>query len=837
MDQLYFEDGYYEGKYFVYIADVRVGLEPYIVIDYLAQDFFEDRGSLFTLTGTLTRQAFQEFNADFTSAFSSVAIGGKLQTATASIESAFTVSASVIKTARAETALTSAFTSATTSQKTARSSVALTNIANLSAQAARTRLLTASASAAVSVSAVAQKTTQTSATLSSQLEFTASAQRSRSTSATLDSAATQTSNTQKTASAIASWTSAFAPTITARVSVDPGSDLEAQFTVSALIGVIKQADPAAPISGVRFNNNTTTGVGDTFIKIAHYNSPPGGPSLSNEYAVAFWAYSPIGVVFTHHPTGTYANGHMKFTSSSFQLRSPHPSQDYRTATWSNLNTAGWHHYIVYQDYSSPDPLVKLYVDGVLQSEPTIFTYDDGNTPPSPPTDDLLAVWYETNTQYLHWVIGAEMTSWRDSINQDTNLALSIEPMQGGLSQFVSYWTTVPDFTDSATRQKLYNLGPVELGEQGTSSGLARPNIYLRLSNYQDLVQRGSLNLYAAPGPNNQPPAPRIQWREITDLDYNPDWDNNNWVLTDIHTADVQDGQGEGFLAGFTFSVDTVTVLETQSNLASTATLTAVIGLRSSGVVSMVCASTLTASAIKTVGAASAISATATQTAVNQRVRYAGADLTSSATLSAVAYKVQPAAATLTFTATQTATGYRIQRATASLQAQSTFTATIDDRTRDAIVLEAGVSTLSITYTRLRIAASSLSSTASIGLEYLVVKAVGSAMTSTATISANAVKVIVSQGTLSAQFTIASTVFRAIIAQAHLQVTGFVLTQGDILNFDPCREISVDQETRTRRILPESRLLIVEPATRHLNVVQETRVLTIDSETRLNTLKC
>ena len=80
-------------------------------------------------------------------------------------------------------------------------------------------------------------------------------------------------------------------------------------------------------------------------------------------------------------------------------------------------------------------------------------------------------------------------------------------------------------------------------------------------------------------------------------------------------------------------------------------------------------------------------------------------------------------------------------------------------------------------------------------------------------------------------------FRAIIAQAALSANGFVLTQGDILNFDPCREIKAEEETRLARLLPESRLLIVDEETRTLRVPQETRVLKVEFETRVNIIKC
>jgi hypothetical protein len=99
------------------------------------------------------------------------------------------------------------------------------------------------------------------------------------------------------------------------------------------------------------------------------------------------------------------------------------------------------------------------------------------------------------------------------------------------------------------------------------------------------------------------------------------------------------------------------------------------------------------------------------------------------------------------------------------------------------------------------------------------------------------KFVVGQGILAVVFTQTSEVSKVVFAQVSMVIEAFELTQGDILNFDPCREIAVESETRAAKILPESRLVIVESETRTLKVPQETRVLKVDYETRVNTIKC
>jgi hypothetical protein len=183
------------------------------------------------------------------------------------------------------------------------------------------------------------------------------------------------------------------------------------------------------------------------------------------------------------------------------------------------------------------------------------------------------------------------------------------------------------------------------------------------------------------------------------------------------------------------------------------------------------------------------------------------------------------------------TAFRTKPLAATLASQFTVSAQIDDRTRSIIALEIGAFTLTAAVGRTRTASTSVSVSTSLSIVYQVIRPAGSAMSVAFTFSATPEKRIIAFGNFTAPFTIVSTVFRVLIGQANLSVQGFTLTQGDILNFDPCREIRVDPETRLARILPESRLLIVESETRGLKVPQETRVLKVDYETRVNTIKC
>jgi hypothetical protein len=147
----------------------------------------------------------------------------------------------------------------------------------------------------------------------------------------------------------------------------------------------------------------------------------------------------------------------------------------------------------------------------------------------------------------------------------------------------------------------------------------------------------------------------------------------------------------------------------------------------------------------------------------------------------------------------------------------TVTAQIDDRLRDQSAVITSAATLICDSTR--------------------IPSIAVAMTCEFTVVGQAEKFVIGAGQLSSIFTQTTVAFKTIFGSATLVIEAFELTQGDILNFDPCREIKVESETRLSKILAESRLLIVESETRGLKVPQETRVLKVDYETRVNTIKC
>jgi hypothetical protein len=722
MDQLYFEDGYYEGKYFVYTASASAGFAPYIADGYLDQGFFEDGGSRSSLVCEGTRVRFVAFDA----------------------------------------ALASAFAQTTTAKKDARTTVTLSTIANVSAQALKLRQLSSSASAVV----------------------------------------TQTVSSVITARAQAIWTSAFSPTITARASVSNGSNFSSNFSLTALTGVRRQF-PLNQLTGL---GTTSSQYGTIDFNQSLFPAPVGsglsGGTLSardNYWTFSVWvkrdtvngAYQTIAEGLVQEQTGgsSLNNGGIVLKNNDVRIRFNFDA-DEPGASWQDVapTDTEWHHYLFRSiinpaNETYPVESWNLWIDGVYQGSRT--SYFSGR-------DLQFAGRYGSGNGNLY---GGLRLGFGQIAQDEGSREIISSPLLGGVAQV---WMGIT--TDSQFRLERFYSGFVDLGSDGTATGLPTPVFYNKLT---DPYTGVTLNPGATPVPS---PA-----------------------STPLGLPSVQ--------ARFSLTGNNVTVIENTVNIQSVATISATANriLRNSA--TMTSTATVSATVVKTVRAVSDFVSTSTMSTVGQRLRFGLSSLTSAATFTATAFKVKPFASTLATVVTTSITGLRIRSVSETLTGRFTAFAQPTDRTRDAIALQAGAFSLNITYTRIRPGAGAITATATATTSSLSVKRAVGTLRSAFTLTADAKKVIVNTANLTASFAITSIIFRAVIAQANLSANGFVLTQGDILNFDPCREIPVDPETRLARLLPESRLLIVESETRRLKVPQETRVLKVEFETRVNIIKC
>ena len=115
------------------------------------------------------------------------------------------------------------------------------------------------------------------------------------------------------------------------------------------------------------------------------------------------------------------------------------------------------------------------------------TYDDGNW------HQLALSFDSSNNQRLVYVDGADVTGSNFTANQEvysrqparfdnyTTMALFNEPTGANIPQqfLTQFWIddTYQDFSSSNVMSKFYDSGPVDMGSDGTASGLQRPLIF------------------------------------------------------------------------------------------------------------------------------------------------------------------------------------------------------------------------------------------------------------------------------------------------------------------------------------------------------------------------
>ena len=364
---------------------------------------------------------------------------------------------------------------------------------------------------------------------------------------------------------------------------------------------------------------------------------------------------------------------------------------------------------------------------------------------------------------------------------------------GGIAQ-VWMGTT----TDDQFRVERFYSGLLDMGEEGTSTGLPTPVFYNKLTTpYTGVTFNQGATSSLASAPLILPSVP----------------------------------------AQFSLAAESVTVLEVTAN----ATV----------------ACDLAITATKNIGIVAALSTEFTTVTDNQTLRLATATLSSESQLDCLVTVQRSSAVELSAQVTVAIDLTRIFAFTADLSTEFAVTATIGEVTQFTVNLESAftqateisrtrnlASALESIATvttqiddRLRDQSADITSAATLICDSTRIPSIAVAMSSEFSLAGEAEKFVIGAGTLTVVFTQTAAAFKVVFAQANLVVEAFELTQGDILNFDPCREIQVDQETRAAKILPESRLLIVESETRTLKVPQETRVLKVDYETRVNTIKC
>ena len=716
----------------------------------------------------------------------------------------------------------------------------LTAQASLSADVFRIKPFASAISSTATVSIQSVKTTDSESNISAEIAL-----------------ATQP---VKTASAQTNFASIATQLSVAYINATGTITLGSTSSLSVIIGSIKPIEIQRPIQGIRFDvEPLNSNLNDHFLQL--YKSDP----LTNfdrttaNFLVSFWAYSPDGTVLDHFSNSIYDQGSIRVYPDRVEFRDVATNHTFSGGSWTptfgvtdgyqiqwtGLNTENWNHYIIYRGGSQQK--IKLYINGQDQGDPQVGEAHAGYLGLLSPMPD------GTSNRRLQWSIGANPVWWNESINELNKAARSVSITEGAVSQFVSWFqTNVPNATSSLVRDKLYADGYIDLGYQGTATGLNRPRIFFNLQEYTDSQNRGNLELDYG------------QWREITQVDYNPDWDNINWTLTTDYELSASDQVNPGF---FIQSSLTVSILGVFLN---TATLSATTTLACSAVKTVRALSTQTAQAQLAVtpniqtgiissqsaefslladvnlgpaGGAALFDHSATLTAQVGYLRDQSSTQSVSASFTADVMVIPPISgdALLTVFASQTTqAGFLIS---AQLAKSSAFTITVEGTVIDPVRASGTLqvdTALVCEITRVRPGISLEMSAASMTADATVIPPIraeatlATAFTLTANISGvyDSITLTASLGTMSIApvktarpttsltgiFTAETIAGSRIGIVALLQAQGFQLTAGDIINIDPYL---------TLRILPELRLISIEPETRTITITAESRTLLIE----------
>ena len=584
--------------------------------------------------------------------------------------------------------------------------------------------------------------------------------------------------------------------------------METLVTLTATVGVIKQ-----------FSNFINLGIRTPSPNLALSVTPVFGVnSRFNTWTMSIWVRRDTNTGTFQPIVGTQTENSVNdaafvFIGSNIQTRFNY-DPDEPEAVWTNVApTDGlWHHYLIRTvtkegaDYGSGSGSAnnwRLWIDGVAQGQTGDSGYqaagqmswNDSSTSP-----------YYGSVKLGHGIV-ANTTGGYDREGRTLN---------GAVAQLWMSYVTDADFNPTD-----FFDGYIDFGTNGTRNGiLTTPLIYTPLEpTYTDLGVG------------------------VTAILNIPSWSGEYLKYTTTK-------------AEFTVTAEPEAVLLVVANIEASSELAVI--------------------ASKNIGISANITAESTLDVVNTRPRFVSADLDVVSSISVEPFVIRNDSASLTTATSLDCVNIRVRTGDVTATAESTLTATIGEvtqfnisleseftqitansrtrdlvsaiesavtiaidavRTRDIIAAVSSEFTVTVSIDRTREHSASLESAVTVTATGTRIPTIAVSLSSEFTLAGEAEKFVIGAGVLSVVFTQTSEVSKVVFAQANLVVEAFELTQGDILNFDPCREIAVDPETRAAKILPENRLIIVDAETRALRVPQETRVLKVDYETRVNTIKC
>jgi hypothetical protein len=191
---------------------------------------------------------------------------------------------------------------------------------------------------------------------------------------------------------------------------------------------------------------------------------------------------------------------------------------------------GYHHYLIRCNVNETTNELRYqcFVDGVQR--PLTSVYSNGKQLLNNPSDIDSKI-YMGVTQRLNLMMntGYDSGSGRWIALENNDGFGSAGNGSNGACMTQWWWdyklynesTTASDYNtqDSVFRSRFYSQGPMDLGPNGTSTGLAQPRHYVRLADYADLTERGTRSSQTT----------GWQWKKLNPL--NP-FVTNYWSLSD-----------------------------------------------------------------------------------------------------------------------------------------------------------------------------------------------------------------------------------------------------------------------------------------------------------------
>jgi len=813
------------------IRSAKIALEPYYLEDYILEGYYEQGGGSASLTASLS--AVKYATANIASAFTQTANGQLTIKGNAALSTAFTVNVTARKTARTSSNIASAFTTSITGRKTTGYSSSLASAFLQSATVARTRATGSTIASAFAQSASIGVIKYGIVTVSSAFTQTAIAKKVTSTSITLGSAVTVNVTARKTVVVTATFPSIATDVTVAVKTATNTATLEPRFTVTASFGVIRRATNGPRITGWAIEPQQWVQYVDSNID----NGNGGG--LGAGALFSFWARKdntqPIGGIFVWNTSRSFVGsnglpgGNWNYNQQYFQIgyddnttlafgaydESGSAGNANLQVQWTNAvpNDAKWHHYLIYikewNVATGGHQRFAAWVDGIAQGEKNAGGYFYG-----------LAVGYSTNIQ-----IGGGRRSSEPRARMDMAQFL--------IAQRSSFYNSTTD---------LYDVGSY-YGSNGFTTPSLEGQVAYAPGTTSDTHIQGVYNDWyqTAYNPNPYPPS------RTGAYDFDPRYE----TVVSVSAGDVP---AQGWTAQASLSSNFVTVIASGAALSSAFTITASAVKYRNITATLTSVATQTATVIKSARLSSSLSSAFTQSATATRVKYGTATVASAATLTATARKVIVTTVAITSAVTTTISARRLRgseiplasafaqsttatktlRSTAALQSAFTQSASAQKliRAQAALTTVAAISTVA---TRTRSTAIALSSTATIVCRIGQKKDFAVAVTSRFTTTESANYRANHSAAITGRFTVVSRAGVRYQASAYFTAIVTEITVGDVFNILPELQIQVPAESRSKRVLAESRTYTVEQATRIKRVLPESRILTIDQENHLNTV--